>query len=138
MGCSLNLRIMETRESWGDATRTHVHGAGKFENSMESHFCSTRSVENVNWTDYISERALATSITIHEQLVLFMSVYFPHFVCADPHFRAIEKYTKSKKAIQIVGGDFNTELVPGIGVERVSVGPHTLKEVNKRGDWVKQ
>ena len=30
------------------------------------------------------------------------------------------------------------ELGPGEGVERVSVGPHTLKEGNKRGDWLKQ
>ena len=29
---------------------------------------------------------------------------------------------------QIVGGDFNAEFGPGIGVERLSVGPHTLKE----------
>ena len=27
--------------------------------------------------------------------------------------------------------------VPGVGVERVSVGPHTLKEGIKRGDWMK-
>ena len=27
---------------------------------------------------------------------------------------------------------------PGYGVERVSVGPHTLKKGNKRGDWMKQ
>ena len=37
-----------------------------------------------------------------------------------------------------MGGDFNAELGSGNGVERVSVGPHTLKEVNKRGDWMKQ
>ena len=24
-----------------------------------------------------------------------------------------------------------------LGIERVSVGPHTLKEGNKRGDWMK-
>ena len=38
-------------------------------------------------------------------------------------------------SIQIVGGDFNSELD---GVERARVGPHTLKECNKRGDWLKQ
>ena len=27
---------------------------------------------------------------------------------------------------------------PGFGVERVSVGPQTLNEGNKRGDWTKQ
>ena len=30
------------------------------------------------------------------------------------------------------------ELGPGYGVERVDVGPHTLKEENKGGDWMKQ
>ena len=68
-----------------------------------------------------------------------MCVCFPHSGYADHHvekaYRAIKKHTKSKKAIQIVGGDFNDELGPGIGVERVSVGPHTLKEGNKRRDW---
>ena len=37
-----------------------------------------------------------------------------------------------------MGGDFNAELGPGIGIERVSVGPRTLQESNKRGDWMKQ
>ena len=36
----------------------------------------------------------------------------------------------------MVGGDFNADL--GNGVGRGSIGPHTLKEVNKRGDWMKQ
>ena len=40
--------------------------------------------------------------------------------------------------IHFVGGDFNAQLGPGLGVERHSVGPHTLKESNKRGDWMKQ
>ena len=53
-------------------------------------------------------------------------------------YRSIEKLTKSEKNnIQIVG-DFNAELGPGVGVERVSVGSHTLKEGTKRGDWMKQ
>ena len=52
-------------------------------------------------------------------------------------YRTIEKHTNSsKKRIQIVGGDFNAGIGPV--VERVSVGPHTLKEGNKRGDWMKQ
>ena len=40
--------------------------------------------------------------------------------------------------MQIVGGDFNAELRPGIGIERFSVGMHTLNESNSRGDWLKQ
>ena len=50
----------------------------------------------------------------------------------------IEKHTKSKKSIQIVGGDFNAELGLGIGLERISVGQYTLNDGNKRGDWMKQ
>ena len=54
-------------------------------------------------------------------------------------YRSFEKLTNSKKkTIQFVGGDFNADLGPGYGVERVSVGPHTLKEVNKGGDWIMQ
>ena len=37
-----------------------------------------------------------------------------------------------------MGGDFDAELGLGIGVERISVGRHTLNEGNKRGDWMKQ
>ena len=89
----------------------------------------------MEWTDFISERAIAVSITVNSQPVLLMSVYFFHSGYADHHvekvYRAIEQHTKSKKAIQIVGGDFNAELRPGIGVERVSVGQHTLNEGNK-------
>ena len=65
-----------------------------------------------------------------------MSVYAGY---ADHHvekmYRPIVMLTNSKKKnIQIVGGDFTAELGPGYGVERVSVGPHTLKEGNKRED----
>ena len=71
------------------------------------------------------------SITVNKQRVQMMSVY-AHSWYADHVERAhryIEKLAKSnKKRIQIVGGEFNAELKPRFGVERVSVGPHTLKE----------
>ena len=64
-----------------------------------------------------------------------MSVYFHRSGYADHHVekanKAIEKHTKSKKFIQIVGGDVNAELGPGIGIERISVGQHTLSEGNQ-------
>ena len=64
-------------------------------------------------------------------------VYFRHSGFVDHHiekmYNTIEKQlNSSKKSIQIVGGDFHAELGPGYGEERVSVGPHTLKEVKKR------
>ena len=34
----------------------------------------------------------------------------------------------SKECVQIVGGDFNTELGPSCGVERASVGTRTKEE----------
>ena len=54
-------------------------------------------------------------------------------------YKSIEKLTKSKRqAYKFLGGDFNAELGPGVGFERLSVGPYTLKESNKRGHWMKQ
>ena len=54
-------------------------------------------------------------------------------------FKTIEKHTNSsKECVQIVAGDSNAELGSGNGVERASVGPHTLNEGNKRGDWMRQ
>ena len=53
-------------------------------------------------------------------------------------YRSSGKFTKSKRSINIVGGDFNAELGPGVGIERLSVGQYTLQESNKRGDWMKQ
>ena len=40
--------------------------------------------------------------------------------------------------MQIVGGDVNAELGPGIGIERPSVGMHTLNKSDSRGDWLEQ
>ena len=39
--------------------------------------------------------------------------------------------------MQIVGAGFNAEFVPGIGIERFSVGMHTFNESNRTGDWLK-
>ena len=118
-------------------------GAGKFENKHGvGILLNNKWRKRIKRTDYINERAIATSITVNKQRVLLMSVHFPHSGYADHHVeracRAIEKYTKSKNSIHIVGGDFNGELGQGDGVERVSVGPHTLKGRNKRGDWMTQ
>ena len=98
--------------------------------------------KRITWTEYIIERAIATVIIVNSQRIMLMSVYFPHSGYADHHiekmYRTIEKHTKSWKNIQIIGRDFNAELGLGTDVEPVSVGPYTLKESNKRGDWLKQ
>ena len=83
-----------------------------------------------------------TLITVNKQRIMLMSVSFPHTGYADHHvekaYRSIEKFAKSTKHIQTVVGDFNAVLGPGIRKERLSVGPNTLKESNKCGDWMKQ
>ena len=100
--------------------------------------------KRINWTDYINERAIATSTTVNKQRVLLMSVYFsPTRTMRTTTLKERTEQSRNtrnpkKKSTQIVGGDFNAELGPGFGVERVSVGPRTLKEGNKRGDWMKQ
>ena len=122
---------------------TYFMGAGKFENKHGVGILVNKKWrKRINWTDYNCERAICTSITVNKQHVLLMSVCFSHSGYTDHHvemvYRSIEKLTKSEKNnIQIVG-DFNAELGPGVDVERVSVGPHTLKEGIKRGDWMKQ
>ena len=62
----------------------------------------------VNWTDFISERAIAASITVNKQLVLLKSEYFPHSGYADHHaekaYKAVEKHTKTKQAVHINRG----------------------------------
>ena len=44
----------------------------------------------------------------------------------------IEKVIKPTRHMLIIGGDFNAELGPGIGIERISVGHSTLREANKK------
>ena len=118
-------------------------GAGRFPNKHGVRKLLNRRWNNkTNWTDYISERAIAVSITVNNQPVLLTSVYTHHSGYAGHHVekahRAIEKHTKSKKYIQIVGGDFIAELGLGIGLERSSVCRYTLNDGNKRGDLMKR
>ena len=41
--------------------------------------------KEMNWTKYISERVIATFITINRQRITLMSVYMPHSGYADQH-----------------------------------------------------
>ena len=130
-------------EIW-EAHHKHIlMGAGKYDNKH-----GVGIVLNKKWrqktidTEHISERAITTTIIVNHQRIKLMSLYFHHSGYADRHvekmYRANEEHTNSsKKRLQIVGGDFNAKLVPGYGVERTSVGSHTLNVGNKRGDWVK-
>ena len=112
-------------------------GSGKFENKYGfGILVNSKWRKHINSTDYSSERAISTSITVNKQHVLLMSENFPHSGFADHHvekvYRSIEKLPNSnKKNIQIVRGDFNAELGPGYGVERVSFGSHNLRRGEK-------
>ena len=130
-------------EIWESRQGHIIMCAGKFENKHGVAIIVNKKWKHrINWTKYISERAIATSITVNKQHITLMSVYMPHSGYADHHvekaYNMIEKVIKPTKNMQIIGGDFNAELGPGIGVERTSVGQHTLKEANSRGDWMKQ
>ena len=56
-------------------------------------------------TDHISERAISTT---NKHKFMQMSVCFSHSGYADHHVERL--LTRSKGVLQIIGGDFNTEL----------------------------
>ena len=61
-------------------------GSGKFKNKHGVGILVNKKWRrHINWTDYISERAIATSVTVSRQHVLWMSVYFLHSGLADLH-----------------------------------------------------
>ena len=77
-------------------------GSGKFENKHGVGILVNKKWgKHINWTDYISERAISTSITINKQHVLLMSIHFLHSRHADHHvekvYRSIEKLTEFQK-----------------------------------------
>ena len=114
-------------------------GAGRFPNKHGVRKLLNRRWNNkTNWTDYISERAICSVNNRQQSACTVEECVHSHSGHADHHVekahRAIEKHTKSKKYIQIVGGDFNTELGLGIGLVRSSVCRYTLNNVNKRGE----
>ena len=130
------------KQKYGSPNKDASMGAGKFENRHGVGILLNKKWLKRQWTEYIDERAIATLSTVNKQKIMLMSVYFPHTGYVDHHvekaYRTLEKFTKSKKNIQIVGGDFNAELGHGVDVERNSVGQYTLKDSNMRGDWMKQ
>ena len=68
-------------------------------------------------TEYISERAITTTIVVYHQRINLMSVYFTHSGYAVHHvesmYRTIEKHTTNdRNCIPIIGGHFNAELGP--------------------------
>ena len=126
---------METKQSrdLGDTPGANFDGSWKIREQRWSWNTTEQEMARRNQLDRIHNRMCHYSQQSTKKL---MSVYF--FPSCRKMFRTIEKHINSKKNIQIIGRDFNDELGPGTDVERVSVGPQTLKESNKRGDWLKQ
>ena len=52
-------------------------------------------------------------------------------------YSMIQSILETDTGVQIIGGDFNAELGPGVGVEQTCVGQYTFKEANNRGEWMK-
>ena len=96
------LLLCETwRSKQAEIWETHqgraYMGAGRCENKHGVGILLKKKWgERIKWTEYINGRAIATSITVNKQLVLLMSVYFPHSGCADHHvkkaYRAIKQH----------------------------------------------
>ena len=131
-----NAEIWETQQG-------HIFmGSGKFENKHRVGILVNKKWrKRVNWTDYINERAISTSITVNKQHVLLMRVYFSSGH-ADHHVELCTEQSKSriprKRTYKLWEGISMPSWDQGMEFERVSVGPHTLEEENKRGYWMKQ
>ena len=118
-------------------------GAGKYDKKHGvAIIVNKRWKHRINWTKFISERATAASVIINKQPITLLSVYMPHSGYADHHvqkaYDMIQNVIRSDRSMQIIGGDFNAELGPGIGIEQTSAGQYTLKEANSRGEKMKQ
>ena len=81
-------------ESWrpskSEISETHqghsFAGAGKYENKHGVGILLNKKWrKRINDTEYISERAITTSITVNHQRIMLMSVYCPYSVYADHH-----------------------------------------------------
>ena len=125
------------KEVW-ESNQGHIgmkqHGVAIIVNSKWSN--------RINWVESVSERVIAASISVNKLPVTFVSTYMPHRGYPDHQvdktYEAIRSVIGTDKNMKIIGGDFNAELGPGIGIEQAFVGHYTLKEVNCRGEWMSQ
>ena len=134
-------------ETWRQAKKwetRHKHifmGAGRYDDKHGVGILLNKKWRQIIMdTEYINERAIATTIVVNRQRIKLMSVYFSHSKYADHHiekmYKTIEKHTEKLQKIHThnCGGDFNAELGLVNGNECKSVGRCTLNEGNKRGD----
>ena len=115
-------------------------GAGKFQSKHGAGILFEQEVAKKYQLDRMCQRACHCNIDHNQQANCFVDKYIfstlgirrPPCRKSIQFNREAHEIKKKKKTIQIVGGDFNAELGPGTGIERISVGPRTLKESNKR------
>ena len=86
----------EEEEIWESKQGHVIKCAGKFENKHGVAIVVNKKWKHkMNRTNYMSERAIAPSITVNTQRVTLMSVYMPHSGYADYHvektYNTIEK-----------------------------------------------
>ena len=73
-------------EVWVSNQGHVVMGAGRYENKHGvAIIVNEKWKYKVNWTNCISERMIATSITVNKQPITVLSVYMPHSGYADDH-----------------------------------------------------
>ena len=120
-------------------------GAGKYDTKYGvGIMLNKRWRKRIVDTEQINERAITTTIVVNRQRIKLMSEYFLFSRCMRTitSRKCTRRSRNTRRAVintfqSIIGGDFNADLGPGKGTERKSVGRYTLKETNKRGDWVK-
>ena len=101
--CDCRLDALLISESWRPGTaelcmtlQGHIYmGAGRFPNKHGVRKLLKRRWNNkTNWTDYISERAIAVSITVNNQPVLLTSVYTP---TRDTQITTLKRHTEQSR-----------------------------------------
>ena len=129
-------------EVWGSDQGHIVMGAGKYVYKHGAAIIVKKWKHRINWTKCISERIIATSITVNKQPITLLSVYMPHNGYADHHvenmYNTIPSILRNNNDMEIIGSDFNAELGPGIGIEQTSVGQYTLKRSEQQRRMEKQ
>ena len=91
--------MLAKSKNFGDTSQTHVHGSKKYNNTH-----GVGMLLNKKWQqiiidiEYISERAITTTIVVNHQRIKLMSVYFPHSKYADNH---VEKCTENLRTTRI-------------------------------------
>ena len=98
--------------------------------------------KHINWTDYISERAMSTSITVNKQHVLLMSVYVTHSGYGTTTLKRCTDQSRNlqiptRRTYKLWEGTSMPNWDLGYGVETCQCWTAHTQRGNKRGDWMK-